>query len=79
MTTAILQLDPVGCPSCMQKIKRHVETLDGVKQDTVKMVFNVSKLAVKYDPNLTSAGRIKASIEQLGYDVVKIIVREAVN
>lgn len=79
MTKVILQLGPLGCPSCMQKIQRHVKALDGVSQDAVEIVFNASKLAVKYDPDITTADQIKQSVEDLGYDVLKIIMKETAN
>lgn len=76
MTKAILQLGPLGCPSCMHKIQMHVKALDGVEPDAVNIVFNASKLAVKYDADLTTAEQIKASVEELGYDVWRIIRKQ---
>ena len=44
MQKAILNLEPLSCPSCSQKIANAVKGLDGVDQNSVKVLFNASKI-----------------------------------
>ena len=47
MKKATLQLETLSCPSCMAKIEGAVKNIDGVEKDTIKVLFNASKLLLK--------------------------------
>ena len=47
MSKAILQLDALSCPSCMQKIKGALEKQDGV--ENVKVLFNAAKVKTDFE------------------------------
>ena len=49
MQKAVIQLETLSCPSCMQKIENAVKGLNGVNQDSLKVLFNASKVKVDFD------------------------------
>ncbi|HHT87737.1 MAG TPA: metal-binding protein, partial [Clostridiales bacterium] len=49
MKKASIQLEGLACPSCMQKIEGAVKSLDGVDKDTLKVLFNSSKVKLNFD------------------------------
>jgi len=74
MAKAILQLGALTCPSCMTKIQKGVENQDGVSN--VKVLFNAGKVRADFDENVTSADKLSDVITDLGYDVLKVKVKE---
>ncbi|PXW92236.1 heavy-metal-associated domain-containing protein [Streptohalobacillus salinus] len=62
-----LQLEQLGCPSCVKKIEAGVQKQSGV--ESVEVLFNSSKAKVSFDEEKTSVDQIKAVIEKLGYAV----------
>lgn len=75
MKAATLQLETLTCPSCMQKIEGAIKGLDGVDQDTVKVLFNSSKVKLNFDENKVSIDAIEKAITNVGYEVEKSSVR----
>lgn len=75
MKAATLQLETLTCPSCMQKIEGAIKGLDGVDQDTVKVLFNSSKVKLNFDENKISIDAIEKAITNVGYEVEKSSVR----
>ncbi len=71
MKSAAIQLGTLTCPSCMQKIESALKGLDGIDKDTVKVLFNSSKVKLDFDEDKVSIGEIESSINKLGYDVIK--------
>lgn len=71
MKKATLQLEPLACPSCLQKIENAVKGLDGVSTDSVKVLFNASKVRVDFDQEAIQLEAIGKAIEDLGYQVLK--------
>ena len=71
MKKATLQLEPLACPSCLQKIENAVKGLDGVNTDSVKVLFNASKVRVDFDQEAIQLEAIGKAIEDLGYQVLK--------
>lgn len=71
---AILQLDGLTCPSCMQKIEHAVSNQDGV--ETVKVLFNASKVKADFDDAKTSAADLAQVVTKLGYTVEKVKVKD---
>ena len=77
MQKAVIQLETLSCPSCMQKIENAVKGLNGVNQDSLKVLFNASKVKVDFDSEMITVNDIKKAIEDLGYPVVKSKVKSA--
>lgn len=75
MKAASIQLVTLTCPSCMQKIEGAVKGLDGVIQDTVKVLFNSSKVKVEFEEDKVSIDQIENAITKMGYEVKKSNVK----
>lgn len=75
MKQASIQLETLSCPSCLQKIENAVKGLDGVVKDSVKVMFNASKVKTQFDEATLSLEEINQAIEALGYGVLKAKAR----
>jgi len=75
MQKATIQLEALVCPSCMQKIENAVKALDGVNKDSVKVLFNSSKVKLEFDAERLSIENIENAITSLGYVVKKSQVK----
>ena len=75
MSQAVIQLGPVTCPSCIKKIEAAVSKIEGV--ETVKVLFNSSKVKANFDSAVTSIEEIQKAIENVGYPVLKAKVKAA--
>ncbi len=71
MKAANIQLETLTCPSCLQKIEGAVKGLDGVAHDTVKVLFNSSKVKLDFDETKISLDQITDAINKVGYEVEK--------
>ncbi|HLR65521.1 MAG TPA: heavy-metal-associated domain-containing protein [Virgibacillus sp.] len=77
MQKATIELETLSCPSCLQKIDNAVKGLNGVEKDSVKVMFNASKVKVNFDSEAVAIGNIEKAIEDLGYPVIKSKVKAA--
>lgn len=77
MQKANIQLETLTCPSCLQKIENGVGNLIGVDKDSLKVMFNASKVKVNFDGDALSIGNIEKAIEDLGYGIKKSRVKAA--
>ncbi|GFN36117.1 heavy-metal-associated domain-containing protein [Tepidimicrobium xylanilyticum] len=75
MKTATIQLETLTCPSCMQKIEGALKNLDGVDKETLKVLFNSSKVKVNFDEEKVSIEDIELAINRVGFDVLKSKVK----
>jgi len=75
MQKASIQLETLSCPSCMQKIENAVKRVNGVDENSVKVLFNSSKVKTDFDSELVSIEAIEKAIEELGYPVIKSKVK----
>lgn len=75
MQKANIQLETLTCPSCLQKIDNAVKGLDGVEKDSVKVLFNSSKVKINFDSEKISIEEIENAIDKLGYEVKKSRVK----
>jgi len=75
MKSATIQLESLVCPSCMQKIESAVKSIGGVDQESIKVMFNSSKVKLNYDEEKVSIDEIENSIKRLGYEVVNSKVK----
>ena len=71
MNQATIQLETLSCPSCLQKIESAVKGLNGVEKESVKVMFNASKVKTNFDSEIVSLENINKAIEDLGYPVIK--------
>lgn len=63
-----LKLSGLHCTSCSLTIENELEETPGITTADVHYAQSIAK--VQYDPNQTTPDRIKAVIEQLGYQVL---------
>ena len=75
MKSAIIQLETLACPSCMQKIEGAVKRLDGIDQDTIKVSFNTSRVRLNFEEEKISIKEIEDAISKVGYEVQKSRVK----
>ena len=75
MQKATIQLETLTCPSCMQKIENGVKSLDGVSKESLKVLFNSSKVRLEFDDEKVSIKDIVNAIDKLGYEVIKSQVK----
>jgi len=77
MSKATINLETLSCPSCLQKIENAVKGLNGVEKDSVKVLFNSSKVKTEFNESEVAIEDIEKAIEDLGYPVIKSKVRAA--
>ncbi|HHW00579.1 MAG TPA: heavy-metal-associated domain-containing protein [Clostridiaceae bacterium] len=75
MKKATIQLETLACPSCALKIEGAAKFLDGVVKDSVKVLFNSSKVKLDFDEEKLSVEDIEKAITALGYEVIKSQVK----
>ena len=75
MQKATIQLETLSCPSCLQKIDNAVKGLNGVEKDSVKVMFNSSKVKANFDSEAVTIENIEKTIEDLGYPIIKSKVK----
>lgn len=75
MSQGIIKLETLTCPSCLQKIEAAVKSLKGVEPDSLKVLFNSSKVKVKFDDQVLQITDIEKAIEDMGYPVIKSVVK----
>lgn len=76
MQKATIQLETLTCPSCLQKIDNTVKGIHGVEKESVKVMFNASKVKVNFDAATVAIENIEKAIENLGYSVLEAKVKE---
>ncbi len=67
MINKTLQLEPISCPSCIEKINRALMRQKGVS--SAEVMFNSSKVKVAFDETLITLEEIQNVITNLGYVV----------
>lgn len=75
MAKATIQLEGLACPSCMQKIEGATKALNGVTKESIKVLFNSSKVKLDFDPSIITIEEIEKAITTVGYDVTKSQVK----
>lgn len=75
MQKAVINLESLACPSCLQKIESAVKGLNGVEKDTVEVLFNSSRVRTNFDSETISIEEIEKAIEDLGYPVIRSRVK----
>ncbi|MFZ3578416.1 heavy-metal-associated domain-containing protein [Virgibacillus sp. DJP39] len=67
MKTIKFQLEPLTCPSCINKIEGKLKKMNGVAD--AKVLFNSSRVKVQFDELLIDSIKIEETIIKLGYPV----------
>jgi copper chaperone len=75
MKKATIQLETLTCPSCVLKVENATKALDGVEKESVKVLFNSSKVKLNFDDTKLSVEDIENAISALGYEVKKSQVK----
>lgn len=75
MKKTTIQLETLTCPSCVLKIENATKSLDGVDKESVKVMFNSSKVKLDFDHEKLSVEDIEKAITALGYEVKKSQVK----
>ena len=74
MEKVMMKSSGMTCPSCLSKIEKAVDNLDGT--DQIKVLFNAGKLKFMLDPDKTKTIDVKTAIEKMGYEVQGIKEKE---
>ena len=77
MKKAIIHLETLACPSCLQKIENALKGLNGSEKDSVEVLFNSSRVRTNFDSESVTIEEIEKAIEDLGYPVIRSRVRSA--
>ena len=77
MQQANIQLETLTCPSCLQKIENGVGKLNGVDKDSLKVMFNASRVKFNFDGDVLTIEEIEKAINDLGYEVKRSRVKAA--
>lgn len=62
----VFRSQELSCPSCVAKIEKAVNALDGVQKTQV--FFNSGRIEVDHDPQTVSNDEIIKSIRSVGYE-----------
>jgi copper chaperone len=68
MEKTLFHVEGMSCEHCVKAVKTAVGALPGVK--TVEVDLKKKTVDVEYDSAKSSPGKIKAEIEDQGYEVV---------
>ena len=74
MEKVMMKLGGLTCPSCLTKIQKSVESVDGTAD--VKVLFNAGKVKLTLDPAKTSTDTVQENIEKMGYVVQGVKTKE---
>lgn len=67
MAKVTLKLGELTCPSCLTKIENALKSTKGI--NSVKVMFNASKVKAEFDEDQIQADEIAKVITGLGYEV----------
>lgn len=76
MKKATIQLETLTCPSCGQKIEGAIKSLNGLEKESIKVMFNSSKVKFNFDGEKVSIQEVENAIMTLGYEVKKSQVKD---
>lgn len=68
MKTIRFQLETLTCPTCITKIEGALNKESGVEE--AKVLFNSSKVKVKYNSEEVSSEQLEEIIEKVGFPVL---------
>lgn len=65
MKKATIQLETLTCPSCILKVENATKSVPGVDKDSVKVMFNSSKVKFDFDDEKLQLKRLKRLLPPL--------------
>lgn len=65
-----IQLEELGCPSCVKKIENALKRQEGIGE--VNILFNSSKAKIEYDEAVIESDKVVKIISDLGYEVLSV-------
>lgn len=68
MMKAILNVEPLGCPSCTRKVENLLKDEKAITHATV--LPKLGKIRMEYDSSRLSLSQIKDKLEQAGFPVL---------
>ena len=68
MEKTVVKVEGMSCEHCVQSVTKTVTALPGV--GGVAVDLETGTVTVEHDPDITNVIKIKAEIEDQGYDVV---------
>ncbi|MBP2240370.1 copper chaperone CopZ [Cytobacillus eiseniae] len=74
MSKAVFQLEPLTCPSCINKIETTLNKTTGVQ--SAKVLFNAGKVKAEYDETQVKGMQLEEIITKLGYPVQSAKISE---
>lgn len=77
MKKAVIQLETLSCPSCLQKIEKAVQQFQGVEKESVEVLFNASRVRLNFNSESVAIEEIEKAIEALGYPIIHTRVKAA--
>jgi len=75
MQKAVINLETLSCPSCLQKIENALKGLNGIEKESVEVLFNSSRVRTSFNSELIMIEEIEKAIENLGYSVIRSKVK----
>lgn len=60
-----LRANDLSCPSCVAKIEKSLDGLNGVEQATVH--FNTGRIEVRHDPSVATTDALVKAVADAGY------------
>ena len=61
-----LRSQDLSCPSCVAKIERALETMDGVQN--AEVFFSTGRIVVEHDPDVVKPAELVKQVGSVGYD-----------
>ena len=74
MQKVMMKLGGMTCPSCLTKIEKAVEDVDGT--DQIKVLFNAGKLKFMMNTDKANVDDVKTAIEKMCYEVKGVKAKE---
>ena len=74
MQKVMMKLGGMTCPSCLTKIEKAVEDVDGT--DQIKVLFNAGKLKFMMNTDKANVDDVKTATEKMGYEVKGVKAKE---
>ncbi len=75
MQKAVINLETLTCPSCIQKIEKDLKKTNGVEKDSIEVLFNSSRVRANFDSEIVSIEEIEQTIETMGYPIIRSRVK----
>lgn len=76
MKNITVQLETLACPSCVLKIESAIKSLKGINEDSIKVMFNASRVRFDFDSNIVSSNEIENAITNVGYEVKRVRIKD---